>query len=72
MTRRQALLLAPADPLGIRWAQAEFDDRTYLACLWPDGTELAEVRPRENWRKATRLVRDPKRVSWRPVREPAQ
>jgi hypothetical protein len=68
MSRLLALELAEPDAIGVRWATARADDRTYLACRWPDDTELVEVHHVTNGiHYVRRLAKGPRWLTWKPL-----
>lgn len=63
MSREEALELAPADPLGRRWARARSRGREYLA--WRDGDREVIQLTRRGWKAQVRTV--PEGLAWVPV-----
>jgi hypothetical protein len=68
VSRLLALELAEPDALGVRWATAQRDGRTYVSCRWPDDTELVEVRHEAHGvRYSRRLKSGPRWLAWKPL-----
>jgi hypothetical protein len=69
MVRFLALNAAEPDALGIRWAIAQRGPRRYLAWRDADGREGIEIkRTRHGHRLTYRVEREPRGVSWYPLR----
>ena len=63
MSREEALQLAPADPLGRRWARAVRHRRVYLA--WTDGRREVIQLSGAGWKGQVRTT--PLDLAWSPL-----
>lgn len=68
MSRHQALEIAPADPLGRRWATARRHGRLYLTWRGPEGDGEVQIgRHRYGVRSFQQVTIAPDGLCWRPV-----
>lgn len=70
MSRAIALSLAPPDPLGIQWASAHSQGRTYLAWVGPDGSRGIQITHEYlGITRYRRVFSAPRALCWAPIRQ---